>query len=305
MAHTENSTGILPGDLILQTALQAGLADLRRDPTLLDDIFATLVQDDESAQTYGVADAAEAKRWFQNTDVPVRLTNGLEPPSGTCLSVQLADGHEDEMTTGDVHYQRVSPVDLPWPALAGPLTPASYDPATGTLVLPNLTLVVVPGMTVVDRTGAAFPVVDVPAQGTLVLGPGVQGDFVGAVIKGARPAVYRDLASIEESETWQVGVHVVGEPVYLSYLFPIVRYTLYRLREDLEGRGLEQVRYAWTGVEKDSGWGVENLFSRYLTITSKARATWVRRSGEVYTAVNAQVVVKNPFGDDAMAVVGP
>lgn len=305
MSTNERSVGILPVDLVLRYVLLDGLRELRLYPAIVDQIFRPLLEDDTSAGVYGQDELRQAREWFQNTDVPVRIADGLEPPTATCLTVKVADGQEDALTLADVHYEPVvEDIAAPWPVLAGPFDPVQYDVATGLLTLPDaVALVVVPGMIVVDRAGRELPVVSVPDTHVVGLGEGTPADLQGMTLRAAHPHTFQALESLLESNTYQVGVHVHGEPVYLAYLFALVKYVLYRGREILESRGMEQVRYAWTGPERDSALGeVENLYSRYFTVTAISRSTWAKRSGVRLTDVQVTVRHGTPAPADPFAV---
>lgn len=301
MAIVFNTRGIVPSDIILRRVIIEGLNDLRLHPELLDDVFGTLLAED-SAATYGQAELDAATRWFRNTDVPVRVSQIPEPPNATSIVIQLADGAENEATLADIHYQPTDSEDRIWPVLAGPTNPKSYDPITGLLtLLDSETLVVIPGMVIVDKNGEEHSIHTVSGK-VIGLGPGLMADFDGFTIRGLRPAQAVALESIREKETYQVGIHVHGNVAYLSWLFPIVKYVLYRGRQELERRGIEDVKYSFTGPEENPmGGSVENIYSRYVNVQASCRQTWVKKTeGRIYNVdtdlqvSNGEVIVDFP-----------
>lgn len=307
------STGILPTDLVLRSVIQDALVELRQHPYLLDLVFAPLLAD-KTFMKYGQAQIDAAKRWFLRTEIPVIVAESLEPPRATCITVGFADGAEELNTLADVHYEVTADDDRAWPALAGPFDPVSWAPVTGRLVLPATVtdaLVVVPGMVLVDATGKLVPVLEVPEAGVVRVAAGTLADWRGVTIRGARPAKVMTLGSVTETETYQIGTHVHGKVEYLHFLFPIVKFLLYRVRPQLEARGIERLQCAFSGTEQDQAYGQnEQVYSRYVTMKGALRQIWpqaidARIYSVDYDLAAAQDGVVVDIGDANVAAVVP
>lgn len=259
---------------------------MRRHPEQLDDIFRPLLDDDETAAPYGAADRDAAKRWFLHQDVPVIVASSLEPAVATSLTVLHAGFQEGELSLADVHGTTSVDDDAVWQDVAGPLAAAGYDPQTGIVTFPDdFSLVVVPGMFVVDRQGTAAEVLAVPGVRAVRVAAGAVLDLSSMSVRGARPDRKAALESLVEGETFQVGVWVHGEAAYLGYLSPIVKYVLYQGRFALEKRGMERVRYSGTGPAFVGEVGpTEQMYSQVITVSANVRQTWVaRREGRLYS----------------------
>lgn len=299
--------GIFAGDIVLRDVIRQALDRLRARPYLLDDVFRALEEDAETAGRYGARESAQAKEWFLHQDVPVRIADGPEPPVATSLVLEPAGGGEDAATLADVHHE-VTDVDARvWAVLAGPLDPVSYDVATGVMVFSDdVTLVIAPGMLVVDREGRELPVLAAPATRVLRLAAGTRGEFRGMTIRGARPPRAVTLASIQESESYTLTVAAYGKPVYLSWLYAIVHYALLWARQALETRGMERVRYSYQPPAQDSVTGVEALRTRGVVVTLMVRQIWVQDEQERIATVSPDVEAVPVGGafDDSVDVLG-
>jgi hypothetical protein len=86
-----------------------------------------------------------------------------------------------------------------------------------------------------------------------------------------------------------VGVHVHGEPVYLTYLHSILIFILLRNRETLlEQRGLERTKLASTEASRNAFFDRENVFSRYVNVSGFVRQYWPKRIVPRITSVMVQ-----------------
>ena len=102
--------GIWQGDIVLQSALEACVAELRADPCLIDDALAQLPKDFVTADKYGKKTISECKRWFASTEIDIMLGlkfKYLEKPAILC--VELGEENENEATLGDKHYETSEP----------------------------------------------------------------------------------------------------------------------------------------------------------------------------------------------------
>lgn len=283
MAVSSTSRGILPVDIVLRSVIQLGLRDMRLHPDLLDDCLSTLTDDDETEIFYGANEAARAKEWFLRTDLPVKIVEGYDPPSATSITIGIHEGQETDATLADGHYETTVVDDTTWQVLAGPLTPTSYDPTAGVIVFPDaFTLFLVPGMLVVDREGGEHPILTAGTR-TATIARGAF-DLTDMTVRGMRPDSKKQLQSVVERETYRIGAWTHGEPIFMSWLFWILKYVMYRARFDLERRGMERVQYSTTGPASVSDVGaVENVFSRFIVVSASVRQVWASRAmGRLY-----------------------
>lgn len=291
--QTTSAVGVFQSDIIIHSALVEAIADMRRNPWLLDYVFASLAQDDLTRQLYGEKQIAMAKDWFLKTDIPVVMNTNADGASYPCLSIALLTSEEVENTLADVHYDPQEEDDSSWPALFGPFTPISYTPSTGVMKLPQDVqgrLVVVPGMYVVTSTGASYPILDVIDSTTITLAANITTSFNAATIKGAPPSGVMTLESCNFKEVYSIGAHVVsdGKSTTLSWLYAILKFIMLRYRQGLmEARGYERTIISFTPpkMEIEGEDGEQRFVSRYVNVTGYARDVWPKLRSPKVTSV--------------------
>ena len=275
---TTEALGIHQSDVIIRTAIVAALADLRANPWLLDYVFASLPKDEMTMKDYGEKSVEKAKEWFLKTKIPVAMVPRLNEAQVPCITIKLQDSTESEVTLADVHYQTSELNDGVWPNIVGPFTPAKYNAATGIMVLPEevqANAVLAPNMVVLDATGKVHTIEEVFEDGSFSIKQGTIADFKGAVIRGQKPSYVTQLESVAYRENYLIGVHVSGEPVYLTWLHSILVFCLLRYKQVLlESRGFERSVVNSTDFDRNEFFEAEMVFSRYLTITGYVRQYW-------------------------------
>ena len=297
--QTSDAFGIFQSDLIIRTALLAALADLRANPFLLDYVFSSLTKDALTVQAYGGQEIQNAKKWFLDQEVRVVMNTQMNAGDKLpCISISLTESAEvaSEGTLGDIHYQYLQDLTAPWPDLTTPFTPTSWTPSTGMFILPPATgnqLDPVEGLIVIDQAGNQYPVTDVLDGLTLVIsGGGPNSDFTNCTIRGPQPSFVRHMESASFRETYSLGIHVHGEPVYLTYLHSVVVFVLLRYREVLlEGRGFERSGFSSSDMARNAFFSQENVFSRYVSITGYVRQSWPKQIVPKITSVMVQVAI--------------
>ena len=300
-------TGIFASDVVIRTALLEGINDLRRYPYLLDFVFAFLPKDALTAKMYGLKEQAQARKWFQRSNIPIFLSTRLDKPKFPCISIGLLESIESENTLADVHYNPKEDGTLDWPALTDPFCPTGFTSSTGVMKLPDAVtsqLVLAPGMMLIDDIGGVHEILDVTDQSTIVLAAGTTASFTQAIIKGAPPSAIVAIESCRAKESYSIGCHVQGEDVWLTYLHAIVQFILFRYRETLlEARGFERSSINSSDFRRNDAFSeVENIFSRHINVTGYVQQMWPKLISPKITGV-ASVPVATGTGQTVDAVV--
>lgn len=303
---TTKSLGIHQPDVIIRSALIAGMRDIRANPWLLDYCFASLAQDDLTKADYGKSQIAEAKKWFLQNEVKVTLDIHIQPAEFPAITIKLISSDENDTTLADVDSEIEEPADMEWPVLIGPFTPTSYDALTGTVTLPVDTLkdyILLPGaVSLVDAQLRSYVITDITDDRTVVIAPGSQVNLTDATIRATLPAQRITLEGSWANDVYSIGCHVQGEPAYVLYLESIVRFCLFRYRQRLlEARGFESSVVSAADVSREEMLEVENTFSRYLGLSGRIRNYWPKDLVPVMTGIQTQTVVDGgdnvPSGD--------
>lgn len=284
--------GIAQTDIIVRTALIAGIEDLRANPDLLDYVFASLPKDALTYKQYGEQQVKMAKEWFLSQDIPVFMNTRLDESKLPCITVALTGSTEAEATLGDVSYQTAEEaLQQPTIVYNGPFTPTRYDPVTGYLHLPStFSYDVFPGMTLRDNLGVTHTIVDAIDATTIELAPGLVTDFRNSYIINTLPTTVT-VESLDFRETFEIGCHALAESVYLTYLHSIVIFILLRYKQELlESRGLERTTLSSGPVVLNTSFQVsEPVFTRMINMTGFVRNYWPKFFRKPVEAVTVEV----------------
>ena len=286
--------GIHQSDVIIHSAIEQAIADIRANPVLLDYVFASLPRDSLTAPKYGQKEVDQAKKWFLATEIPVVMRNRLDEVKLPAISIGLLESSEAENTLADTHYIPQEEADVVWPVLAGPFSPVSYNQTTGVLVVPEAVgdaLSITVDMVVVDRDGVTHAITEVTDAYTIVLAPGTIANFSSALIKTAQPQLITQLESLAFRETYSIGCHAQNEPVQLTYLHSIVTFILLRYKETLlEARGFERSTVSSAELRENDQFQPEMVWSRYINLTGYVRQYWPKTSAEKVREIVPEII---------------
>lgn len=300
--------GILQTDIILRTALVEGLRRLRSsDRKFFDAIFANLRNDALTRERYGDQEIARIAEWFcggdgkEAVDVPVFMSYRLDELRFPCITIALMESTEAEQTHGDVHYQHVESVpldDIDWPPIAGPFAPEQYAASSGLMSIPASALgdiVPLPGMWVIDSTGAEHLIQEVVDDNIIGLIPGTVADFRTCYLKGAHPRLTQTVESVNMRETYQVTAWAQGESIYLTYLHAILQFLLLHYKQELiEGRGIERTVLSSGPFGIEQQFLPEIVFKRTINMVGYVRQIWPKKFVETIESIDQSLV----FVDD-------
>jgi hypothetical protein len=282
--------GFFCGDLIIQSALRAGIEDVKANPWLLDYLFNSILSDPLVSKQYGKKVIDTWRKWIVKTDVPVMINARLEEPPACAITINLVSSNESDNTLGDIHHDPTEDIDGPWDPLCAPFTPISWTSGTGELVLPDSVTketYVFTGMNVVDKSGGLHEILETYTndlgQTVVTLAEGTIADFTGATIKSKSPPMLVHLESVINTESYLIGCHCSGEAWQTLILWSLTKLVLYRYRQAyLEARGFQISNISSTDFSKNQNYGVEQAWSRYISLGGKTQDVWPKaRLGKV------------------------
>lgn len=278
IAENTNITGIFASDLIIQSAIVESLARIIAQPEEIGYIFQNLNQDKLTEKGYGQAQIDRFQEWFLNSNIPVSPSFRVDETVFPIITFGLQSSTEESQTLGDVHYIPAENTQADFPPLAGPFDPIVYQPSSGIMQLPIISdLVVQPGMTIRDRVGRKYIILDTLDDDLITLAPGTVGDFKGCFLE-AGPRLITTIESTFMREVFSIGVHVQGEAFYLIALHAILSYALNKYKEELlEARGYECSVISNTEFRRNNEFDNELVFSRWMNITGLVKHVWAKR----------------------------
>jgi hypothetical protein len=277
-------------DLILRSALIAGLKDLRAKPYLIDDIFSQAAQDTLLQQEFGYAEIARVKKWFLGINVPVVMQHRLDSVELPCISIALMSsgertgetylgdfGDNEEIDDTQVFSSKTAQIEPV--VILGPFSPKAYDPATGLITLPDAltTEWLFPGQLLVDRKhNTAYSILTVVDLQTFTIAEDTVADFSDAIVMPRYQTMSLTRERAMFSETYQIGCHVSGDAVELLWLHSIVVFCLQRYKQSLlDGRGLTRTTFSSSDFVKNPAYEGQNVYSRYVTMTAVVENNWI------------------------------
>ena len=272
---TTVSGGVHQSDAIIRSALTEGLALMRRDPWLLDWVFLGLLQDSLTVKEFGQKQVREAREWFLKTKVNVYHGLGVVEPEFPAIDIILQSTEESEKTLGDLNHDIDEALGTTGPALTLEFVPVSFDPLNLVMVLPQDirdSVYLNTHMVVQDRAGKLVAVTEVRDDDSLVLASA--GDFRTSTLRYLWPNRVA-LEGVQVRESYQLGIHVQGPPLYLMVLHSIVQFVLWRYKQSLlEARNFAETTFSSTDFSRNSSLAQEAEYSRYMVISGTVRQYW-------------------------------
>lgn len=291
--------GIHQSDVLIRAGLKAGITELRREPWLLDFVFASLPQDPLSASQYGEAEVSKAKSWFLATEIPVVMNYRVDEPKIPSISIALLESAEVEQTLADINYKPLEEITADWPMLAGPFSVDGYDASIGLIKLPKAVgdgLLVVEGMYLIDDLGTEHLITQVDDRYSIYIEPLLNIAFSKAYIRSGKPTHVLTLESCNFRETYQIGVHASGSSSQLLYLHSIVVFVLLRSKQAfLEKRGFERSVISSQQVAQNPQFeGPEIVWSRFINVSGYVRNFWPKQRNLRTGYVTVQASIEEP-----------
>lgn len=307
--------GIIQADMILKTAIEAGLEELRGLPWLLDFAMQFYLNDELTLKSYGAEQVEVAKNFFLNNHAEVRLDVVAGQAEAPTITITCADGPESWTTLGDVAETPTDSVDMQLViprAAALTFTPAGYDHSTGTITLNSkqTTASVYQGMRVFDAVnGKTYNILEVLDSTSFIID--VDSDATPPNLKRAQVVNANDLMlvslqSATHRESYQIAVECQGDPVNAIILHSCVLFALYRYKNELlHKRGFENAVIGKSGlIGPYRGADSQLFFKRGINIRGDVTHTWPGEIKEPVQGVEFTMGVMVPgsgktFDDDA------
>lgn len=278
---------IFSGDVVIKLAVEQGLADIRANPYLIDNIMGQFK--DPALATYGQKEIDRCKEWVLNNKIEVLLRYRLDKDEFPCVTIALNSSSEleDMKHLADTSTESVilmpSDINKPISYVVKPFVPTEFDINSGFVGIPSSaknTQAIRAQMILVNlSTGDGYIIIDI-AEGGILIESGLNITASSFAIVPRYP-FYE--AKVEHSffrETYTLGCHVHGDPSTLLWLHAITAYCLLRYKESLlEARGFTQTTISSSDIAPNqhmSQPGGENIFSRFVTLSGMVENSWIK-----------------------------
>ena len=278
-------------DIILKTAIEAGIADLRKNRYILEDCFMGLADDALSAPEFGWKEVASAIRWFDAADIRVIQNFRIDTPVFPSISISAMSSTEalesamlaDEASDTKIRATKVTGVRGPHKnpvRITKNFTPVAYDSVTGIVTLPpgiTTEIVSVGQYYISTKNAMAYPIMEIVGADSFAIEAGHAADFFDSYIAPTSIMWQQHSGITFLNEEYQIGAHVTSDPVHAVWLFQVLFYTLLRVKESLiEGRGFELSTMSAGPIIREEGIKSDFIFTRNVTLRGKMPATFVK-----------------------------
>lgn len=305
--------GIFPGDLIIKTALQAALADIRRNQFLIDDLASQVVSDPLTKALYGDAYVDKVKK-FLKYQIDVVMADRLDTAKFPCISIAIGSGSEDSgrEALGDsygsesVDAATLGGAVLDSPAIIiGPVTPNSYDSVTGKIVFDSSVNLsnVFDGYIVFDEINQkGYPIVLAQDVSTIFIEANSKPNLTGMTIRPTTNQVSHIRRSLWHYENYDLEVFAVEQADAL-YLWQLVMYMLIRYKKpffDARGFSISTANYGpmERGVLGESN--PNTLFSRKITLRGRVEHSAIEQTNLPIGGINMDLILCDLKTPDAL-----
>lgn len=281
--------GIVQSDLLIRVAILKVIEEIKKNPWLIEDVLADLLEDPLLKEIYGAKEISNAKEWFLNNKVEVYLKYRMDQIQTPCISISLGSSSEDDsqstLADQSVYVEELEPdqIDKPIPYILKPIGNLIYNKDLGILEFPSdVNLIPVsPGMLILDpKTGNAYIIEGKAGNNGLKIkdNPKLKANQYGIIPQYRVWKARRERAGFRES--YSIGCHVHGDTAPLLWLHSVVLYGLLRYRESLfEARGLQISSLKSTDFVQRAAFSQEageNIYSRYIILDGLVENSWIK-----------------------------
>ena len=287
-------------DLVVESVLREGLTALRRDETLVDDIFNNIKT--LFPQKYGEKEINRIKDFIQTREIYVVHSFTQVVDSLPCVSIQLMDDTENKELArlDDFEEDQILSLDdeelLEYVKVSA-LVPLSYDSVTGIVLVADVVDLtnVNPGYIFTDASGVEHSITgginNLAGKKQFLVASGSEVDVsnVGSI---KSPIDYKqyEIRSVTHNEQLLLGIHT-EERLLTLYVYTMIKYILLARKIDLIKRNFRIATLSGSDFARNFDYG-EPVFSRYLTISGIADSSWTSDKVQPVDNIDLTVLVE-------------
>lgn len=280
--------GIFQGDIVLKTAIDLFIDDMRKNEWLIDHMLESLTIGPYVRDKYGKKQVDACKEWFRNNQIDVYVRPRDDKDRLPCITIELGGSSEKQEMRhmGDLSvFKRIlipQEINKPIPYVIPAFTPVGYTERTGLLEVPtsvDLTKIAAGMFLVNPATGNGYEILDINQSGIFVE-PNLA---IIASELAVLPKFQYYEARVEHSffeESYNISCHGHGDIQITLWLWSIAKYSLLRYRQSL----LEANGFAETHVHSSSPdlnyemtqEGGDKVYTRSISITGQVENTWIK-----------------------------
>lgn len=297
-------------DLIIESIIRDGLANITKNPSIIDNIFASL-NAPYNQRKYGMKEINKIKNLILENQIKVVHSFNQINSNVPCYSIQLGSDIEDKRLAHledfeqDVREVFTNPDDIANLNVLENVVAISYNSTNGKVLIDDAFDLsnVYPGLIFVDASGEEF-VIKSGVSNTIgnkfiIIEKGLESvdltDFI--YIKSALNFKQYEINSVTGDVQIMLGVHT-KDALTTKYLYILLKYFLLSRKKDLISRCF--IVSTWNGSDftRDFEYQGDIIYTRFLTVSGKVEDSW--RGDEVELVDQIQVTTLVPK-DEASA----
>lgn len=299
-------------DLIIESILKDGLNNVRRDESILDDVFEDFTRA-YATKKYGPSEIEKIRQIIQNKDVALIHAFSLAPAHTNSISIQLVNDREsvDRAHMGNfvsnITVPITKPDDLAALVKVSSFQPDAYNPLTGVIAIPDSVNLapVYANLLFVDSTGAEFPIlggiINELGEKQIIIAKGADVSLAnGAEIKSSLNfEVYQKHGTVEDQEVL-LGIHT-KDALLTKYLYILTKYFILSRKKDMISRGFILSTYTGSDFTRDLQYEGDVVYTRFLSLTGTVQHQWRSDKTQLIDSVNVNLKIpKDRLGNEAL-----
>lgn len=278
-------------DLIVESVIRDGLANIKADSTILDDLFAEFANG-YAARKYGALEIATVKSWISgNNAEEIAIIHAFHPANAKlpCISIQLGSDVESDKYLEDFEedlQESITDVDaLAALVKVSAFTPTGYDANSGMVSVGDAVDLspVYDNYIFVDASDVEHVILNAISNETgnkfFFITPNGTPDIGGdCTIKTFLEYTQLEIKSSHQDVQLLLGVHTKNA-LTTKYLYQILKYILKSRRKSLELRGISKSTVSGSDFTQNMQYEGDAVFTRFLTFSGHILEWW--RSDQV------------------------
>lgn len=302
---------LFQGDIVIRTALELAIEDIKKDPWLVDDIFSDLIDNPMLRQKYGQKEINRAKEWILNNKINYYMKYRVDNMDFPAITISMGNSNEDKslatLADQSVCVEELEPCEINRPIayIVKPFNVVSYDKNTGIVEVPEGTAgveFISKDMVAVDpETGNGFVINGKAGNNGFSIASGSNLNVSKLAIVPKYQAYRARRERIISQETYNIGCHAHGDPSTLIFLFAVAKYALLRYREGLfEFNNFQLGTIQCTDMVKNDAFGQDNVYSRFITLSGQVEEDWLKTPFRVWEAID--IIERNEGMDPGIGI---
>lgn len=288
---------LFQGDVVLKTAIQLAIEDLKKEPWLIEDIFSDFIENPILNKVYGMKEVERAKEWILNNKINYYMKHRIDNEEFPAITISMGNSDEaDELATlGDntVCIEELDPSEIGKPIafVVKPFNIVSYDQVTGIIEVPAGTEgyeYISEGMVAIDPdTGNGWVIQGKAGTNGFNIAAGTELDIDKMAVVPKYQTYRARRERIISKEQYNIGCHAHGDPANLLFLFYLTKYALLRYREGLfEYNNFQLSSISCTDMIKNDAFQADNVYSRYIVIRGQVEEDWIKTPFRKWEAID-------------------